>query len=145
MTRQEAMIILARAPMETLRGAWEAWAAQPEAQALRGPESGMIMLRGRMGGGGSPFNLGETTVSRATVQLDSGEVGFSCIHGRDLEKARLVALFDGLWQRKDDRDTVEVQLLAPLAANYDAEDRQTREEAAATKVNFFTMVRGEDE
>ncbi|AXS39160.1 phosphonate C-P lyase system protein PhnG [Breoghania sp. L-A4] len=145
MTRQEAMTLLARAPTESLRGAWETWSDPPAAEMLRGPESGMIMLRGRIGGGGAPFNLGETTVSRATVRLDSGEVGFSCVLGRDLEKARLAAVFDGLWQRPEHRKAVEAALLAPLARSLEEADRQTREEAAATKVNFFTMVRGEDE
>ncbi len=145
MTRQEAMTLLARAPTESLRGAWDAWTDPPAADMLRGPESGMIMLRGRIGGAGAPFNLGETTVSRATVRLDSGEIGFSCVLGRDLEKARLAAVFDGLWQRPEDREAVETTLLAPLAESLDAEDRTVREEAAATRVNFFTMVRGEDE
>lgn len=143
MTRQEAIAMLARAPIEDLRSTWDSWADQPETEALRGPEAGMIMLRGRMGGGGAPFNLGETTVARATVRLESGEVGFSCVLGRDLEKARLAAVFDGLWQR--DRETVENRLLAPLAYRLAEHDRKVREEAAATKVNFFTMIRGEDE
>lgn len=144
MTRQEAMSMLARAGVEELQDAWSNWGEQPETEALRGPETGMIMVRGQIGGGGAAFNLGETTVSRATVKLDSGEVGFSCVLGRDLEKARLAAIFDGLWQREADRSQVANTLLAPLAARLEAEDCATREQTAATKVNFFTMVRGDD-
>lgn len=144
MTRQEAMSILARAAVEELRDTWNTWGDQPETEALRGPETGMIMVRGRVGGSGAPFNLGETTVSRATVKLDSGEVGFSCVLGRDVEKARLAAIFDCLWQRDKDRERVEETLLTPVITRLAAEDTATREQTAATRVNFFTMVRGDD-
>lgn len=145
MTRREAMAVLARATVAELQGAWDALDEKPDAAPLRGPESGLIMLRGRVGSGGAAFNLGETTVSRATVRLATGEIGFSCILGRDLEKARLAAVFDGLLQCNDDRETLGMALLRPVAARLEAEDQATREETAATKVNFFTMVRGEDE
>lgn len=145
MTRPDAMAVLARATTAELRDAWEGLDEKPVAEPLRGPESGLIMVRGRIGGGGAPFNLGETTVSRATVRLATGEVGFSCILGRDLEKARLAAVFDGLLQRDAERERLEKILLRPVATRLEAEDQTTREETAATKVNFFTMVRGEDE
>lgn len=143
MTRQEAMSVLARADLEELRGAFAVWPEPPEVEALRGPEAGMIMLRGRAGGGGAPFNLGEATVARATVRLATGEVGFSCVLGRDLEKARLAAVFDALWQR--DAQAVDVRLLGPLRKRIASDARRTAEETAATRVNFFTMTRGEDE
>jgi alpha-D-ribose 1-methylphosphonate 5-triphosphate synthase subunit PhnG len=99
------------------------------------------MVRGRAGGGGAPFNLGETSVSRASVRLASGEVGHGYCLGRDLEKARLIAVFDALFQREPER--VEAEVLAPLRAVVSHADQQKREEAAATKVDFFTMVRGD--
>jgi alpha-D-ribose 1-methylphosphonate 5-triphosphate synthase subunit PhnG len=63
--------------------------------------------------------------------------------GRDGDKARLAAVFDALWQRPADRAAVE-QLVAQLQARADAADDQRRQETAATRVNFFTMVRGDD-
>jgi alpha-D-ribose 1-methylphosphonate 5-triphosphate synthase subunit PhnG len=100
------------------------------------------MVRGRAGGGGNPFNLGEATVTRATVRLDSGEVGHSYCLGRDGDKAVRVALFDALWQR--DRASVEAQVLAPLRSEQAEADKLRRDETAATRVDFFTMVRGDD-
>ncbi|PTW62485.1 alpha-D-ribose 1-methylphosphonate 5-triphosphate synthase subunit PhnG [Breoghania corrubedonensis] len=143
MMRQEAMGVLARANLEELRGALGAWPEPPDAESLRGPEAGLIMLRGRAGGGGAPFNLGEATVARATVRLSSGEVGFSCVLGRDLEKARLAALFDALWQRE--AEVVDMHLLTLVRERLAGQIERTAEETAATRVNFFTMIRGEDE
>ena len=54
------------------------------------------------------------------------------------------AVFDALWQDPEHRLLVETHLLEPVAARI-AERKQTKsEEVAATRVDFFTMVRGED-
>jgi len=111
---------------------------------LRPPETGLVMVRGRIGGDGQPFNLGEATVTRAAVRLETGETGFSYMLGRRPEAARLSALVDALWQMQSWRASIEERVLAPLR------DRQMREaslrdaETAATKVDFFTVARGED-
>lgn len=115
----------------------------PAHQDLRAPENGLVMLRGRVGGDGAPFNLGEATVSRAAVRLASGEVGFGYTLGRDGEKARLIALCDALVQSRDFGATVERDVIAPLREQLLAERQQTAAETAATKVDFYTMVRGE--
>lgn len=141
--RQANMVALAAARGEDLARAWAGWAQKPDFTVVRGPETGLVMVRGRAGGGGAPFNVGETTVTRATVRLGSGEVGHCYALGRDGDKARLAALFDALWQRAADRPDVEA-VVAALRAAADAADTQRREETAATRVNFFTMVRGDD-
>lgn len=110
---------------------------------LRAPEIGLVMVRGRIGGDGAPFNLGEATVTRAAVSLPGGEVGFGHVLGRDRDKARLAALADALWQAPATRTAVEA-LLAPVRARLDAEAARRRGCAAATKVDFFTMVRGDN-
>jgi alpha-D-ribose 1-methylphosphonate 5-triphosphate synthase subunit PhnG len=139
--RRLALNALASAESAALAARWSEWTEKPEFRALRGPETGQVMVRGRAGGGGAPFNLGETSVSRASVRLASGEVGHGYCLGRDLEKARLIAVFDALFQREPER--VEAQVLTPLRAVVSHADQQKREEAAATKVDFFTMVRGD--
>jgi alpha-D-ribose 1-methylphosphonate 5-triphosphate synthase subunit PhnG len=111
---------------------------------LRAAETGLVMLRGRLGGDGAPFNLGEATVTRATVRIASGEVGFAYILGRDRIKARLCAICDALWQSGAYRDAVEGRVLAPIRARLKAERAGWRAETAATRVDFFTLVRGED-
>ncbi|MDA9412842.1 phosphonate metabolism protein PhnG [Bradyrhizobium sp. CCBAU 45384] len=115
----------------------------PGHQDLREPENGLVMLRGRVGGDGAPFNLGEATVSRAAVRLASGEVGFGYTLGRNSEKARLIALCDALVQSPDFGVAVERDVIAPLREQLMVRRKQQAEETAATKVDFYTMVRGE--
>jgi alpha-D-ribose 1-methylphosphonate 5-triphosphate synthase subunit PhnG len=115
----------------------------PAHETLREPESGLVMLRGRVGGDGAPFNLGEATVSRAAVRLAGGEVGFGYTLGRDGEKARLIALCDALVQSHEFGVAVEREVVAPLRASLAARRQQRAAETAATKVDFYTMVRGE--
>ena len=117
--------------------------ALPAHEDLRAPENGLVMVRGRIGGDGAPFNLGEATVSRAAVRLSSGEVGFGYVLGRDCDKARMIALCDALVQTRDHASTIEAEVVAPLRAAMTARRDQTAAEAAATRVDFYTMVRGE--
>lgn len=140
--RQEALGVLASAESRDLNATWETWQNRPDVQMIRGPETGLVMLRGRTGGGGAPFNLGEATVSRASVRIDSGEVGHGYCLGRDAEKAKLIAVIDALFQREP--ANIEFAILRPLRDIAHARDKQVRDETAATKVEFFTMVRGED-
>jgi alpha-D-ribose 1-methylphosphonate 5-triphosphate synthase subunit PhnG len=136
--------LLARAGRQELEAAWAALAEKPASQPVRGPETGLVMVRGRMGGGGAPFNLGEVTVTRATVRLASGTVGHAHALGTDREKARLSAIFDALWQEAETQSFVEQTLLTPIAARIAGADRLNADETAATRVDFFTMVRGDD-
>ena len=140
--RQEALGVLANAEMKDLTSAWDTWQNRPDVQTIRGPETGLIMLRGRTGGGGAPFNLGEATVSRASVRIDSGEIGHGYCLGRDAEKAKLIAVIDALFQREP--ENIEFAILRPLRDIAYDRDKQLRDETAATKVEFFTMVRGKD-
>jgi alpha-D-ribose 1-methylphosphonate 5-triphosphate synthase subunit PhnG len=111
---------------------------------LRPAETGLVMLRGRIGGDGAPFNAGEATVTRAAVQIASGEKGFAYVLGRDTRKAQLAALCDALWQSKTHRPLIEQHVLAPLRAAQDERRAVKRAQTAATRVDFFTLVRGED-
>ncbi|MBX8802833.1 phosphonate C-P lyase system protein PhnG [Ochrobactrum sp. MR28] len=147
--RRKVAALLAKAELQELASFWSNQSEQPQVDVLRGPETGLVMVRGRIGGGGAPFNLGETTVTRATVRVASGassegSVGHSYALGRDPEKARLAAIADALWQAPQSRAAVERDLLQKIARRLDARATQRRREAAATKVDFFTMVRGDD-
>lgn len=142
--RCAVMAVLAKAPAAELKRLWDAAGFDAEAETLRGPETGLVTVRGRIGGGGSPFNVGEATVTRATVRLATGEVGHAYALGRDREKARLSATVDALWQRAETRAEVEAAIVAPLAAIAAEADTRRKAETAATRVDFFTMVRGED-
>lgn len=142
--RKRCASLLAGATTDELRAAWDALKDKPEARPVRGPDTGLVMVRGRIGGGGSPFNLGEATVTRATIALSSGTVGHAQALGTDKQKVRLAAIFDALWQEETTREHVEIAILAPVEQRLLAQDKAKAEETAATRVDFFTMVRGED-
>lgn len=142
--RRQMMAVLAHAPSSRLAGLWRDASFDVAAEPVRGPETGLVTVRGRIGGGGAPFNVGEATVTRATVRLASGEVGHSYALGRDADKARIAATIDALWQKPELRPRLEDLILSPLRLEHDANATRRAAEVAATKVDFFTMVRGED-
>lgn len=143
--RRAAMTILAQSDAAGIERGLLTAGCDAQFVDLRTPEIGLVMLRGRIGGNGATFNVGEATVTRAAVQLASGEQGFSYILGRDSKKARLAALCDALWQAPGSRARIELHVLAPLRVALEQRSQLERARTAATKVDFFTLVRGEDE
>lgn len=141
--RRQAMAVLADTTATDIAGHLEALDV-PAHETLRAPENGLMMLRGRIGGDGAPFNLGEATVSRAAVRLNSGEVGFGYTLGRDRDKARLIALCDALVQTDEFADAVEAKVLTPLRARVETDRQRKAAQTSATKVDFYTLVRGEN-
>lgn len=111
----------------------------PAYSALRGPEGGLVMVRGRAGGGGSAFNLGEMTTTRCTVRTDSGLIGHAYVAGRDARRAELAALVDALMQDPGRAAELEARMIAPLEASQALRTAERAAKAAATKVQFFAM------
>ena len=109
---------------------------------LRKPESGLMMLRARAGNTGQPFNVGEMTITRCTLRLQSGEVGVGYVQGRSERKAELVAIADALLQSQRAAE-VKARLLQPLREIVESRRELRKANAASTRVEFFTMVRGE--
>jgi alpha-D-ribose 1-methylphosphonate 5-triphosphate synthase subunit PhnG len=142
--RQTLMRACADASEAELEAALAVLGKLPAAEELRPPQTGLVMLRGRIGGSGPPFNVGEATVTRAALRLETGAVGFAYLLGRSHRRARLAALVDAMGQDADCRARLEASLVAPVMARRSAEDARSRAETAATKVDFFTLVRGED-
>ena len=140
--RKAAMAVLAHSDAADIAARLDA-IALPAHENLREPENGLVMVRGRIGGDGAPFNLGEATVSRAAVRLASGEIGFGYALGRDRKKAQMIALCDALIQSSDHAGTIEAAVLTPLRVAISSERGRKAAETAATKVDFYTMVRGE--
>lgn len=141
--RRRAMEALAKADLSILEDAWSGVEPKPGYTAVRGPETGLVMIRGRIGGGGAPFNLGEATVSRATIRLETGEIGFGQTLGLAPRKAELAAIFDALAQCEE-HAAVVTDLVASIEATVAEQDAEHLRRTAATRVDFFTMVRGED-
>ena len=141
--RKDWMSLLAKAPPVRLDALFSGLEGAPDFTWLRPPECGGVMVRGRMGGTGAAFNLGEMTVTRCALQLASGEVGHGYVQGRDKRHARQAALVDALMQTGRAGE-MRAAILGPLAAERDAARTSRAAKAAATRVEFFTMVRGED-
>ncbi|MEP6017625.1 MAG: phosphonate C-P lyase system protein PhnG [Paracoccaceae bacterium] len=141
--RKTWMGLLAKAPEGRVAALLDAAMARPDFTWLRAPEIGSAMVRGRAGGTGAPFNIGEMTVTRCTLTLGSGEVGHAYIQGRRKADAEAAALVDALMQGPN-ADKIRTAVLEPLEAEQIAIKTARAEKAAATKVEFFTMARGED-
>ncbi len=141
--RQRVMRVLAQAPDQKLEDLYDKFADKPDWTFARKPETGLVMTRGRIGGGGAPFNLGEITVTRAAIQLPSGEVGHAYCQGRNQRKAAIAAFFDAAWLSDTFRQHVERDIIAPLEQEQLSAKKDKLKKAAATKVDFFTMVRGD--
>ena len=144
--RQRWMRTLAAADPDTLAAAWRGWEPKPAVQAIRGPEAGLVMVRARIGGGGERFNLGEATVTRATVRLHgeplaADAVGTCYVLGTDLEHARLAAIFDALLADAGLRKRVLAEVVAPLEQTRADGDRMRSAEARSTVVDFFSVAR----
>jgi len=142
--RQHWMSILATAPSDELEARWRTTTLAPEYRTIRGPEVGLIMVRARAGGAGVRFNLGEMTITRCTVQLASGTLGHAWVGGRRLRHAEIAAVLDALLQDPVRRTALRQEVVAPLEALAEASRQARAAKAAATRVEFFTMVRGED-
>lgn len=142
--RRAWLSLLARAPVDVLADLWSEYGSRPEFEWLRAPELGGVMVRGRTGGTGAPFNLGEMTITRCALVLSDGTVGHGYVQGRDKSKAATAALVDALMQTEA-ADQIRARILKPLAEQAKAERSARAAKAAATKVEFFTMVRGEDQ
>ena len=141
--RKSWMSLLAKAPAAELAKLWTNYGATPTHTVLRAPEIGSVMVRGRMGAVGSGFNMGEVTVTRCSVRLETGQDGHAYVQGRDKEKASAAALVDALMQTAE-APGVETAILKPLRAQIETRQKERAEKAAATKVDFFTVARGED-
>jgi alpha-D-ribose 1-methylphosphonate 5-triphosphate synthase subunit PhnG len=138
--RRRWMSILARAGAAEIAARLDGLHPLPPHRRLRGPETGLVMVRGRAGGDGAPFNLGEMTVTRCAVRLEDGTVGHGYVAGRDARQAELAALLDALLQDEARRPALEAAVIAPLAAAQSARREARARRAAATRVEFFTMT-----
>lgn len=134
---------LASAPAGLLHDFWNGLERRPEYELLRPVEIGMTLLRARIGGRGAPFNFGEATMTRAAARLATGQQGFSYLLGRRPVEAEAAAVLHAMLQTPEWHDDVDPLIRRVLQL---AQEKARRTEAAVaeTKVDFMTMVRGND-
>ncbi|MDF1749991.1 MAG: phosphonate C-P lyase system protein PhnG [Alphaproteobacteria bacterium] len=142
--RQDWISVLSTSPTARLIELFDAVSDTPEFAFLRKPESGLIMTQGRIGGTGGAFNMGEMTVTRCSVQLTDGTIGHAYQAGRDKKKARCSAILDAMLQQPERHAEIMGTVIEPLKAEKAALDAARSKKIAATKVEFFTLVRGEN-
>lgn len=145
--RKKWMSLLAKAPSELLTTTFldvmERYGLTPDYTWLRKPEIGGVMVQARAGATGAPFNFGEMTVTRCSLKLDNGDVGHAYVQGRDKDKAEKVAIIDAYMQGEQ-AQIFASDILAPIEKTLSSVRAQREQKAAKTKVDFFTLVRGED-
>lgn len=142
--RQRWLSVLAKSDRRSIEDALGDHAL-PDAEMLRPAEVGLVMVRGRAGGNGQRFNLGEMPVTRCSVRSTAGHVGHGYVQGRDKAHAELAARLDAALQEAGRRQALIDEVVEPLAATLVRHKKSIEAKAAATKVDFFTMVRGESE
>ncbi|AHJ27106.1 phosphonate C-P lyase system protein PhnG [Nodularia spumigena CS-584] len=146
--RQAWMKTVAKAELKQLEALVSKLDTLPSYSFLRSPEIGLTMVQGSTGGTGSPFNLGDMTITRCVVKLESPTksesiVGFGFVGGRSHRHAELAAFCDALLQSPEWHDQIQAEVIQPLQTASLQRQELRKRQTAATKVNFLTMVRGE--
>jgi alpha-D-ribose 1-methylphosphonate 5-triphosphate synthase subunit PhnG len=142
--RARWMGLLARANENHLNQLLNDAVPKPDYRIIRGPEEGLVMMRGRAGGTGNPFNLGEMTITRCTIELDTGVIGHAYVAGRRPEHAQKSAFLDALMQTDEHHVSLERDVITVLEQRENNKKKDRAQKTSATRVDFFTMVRGED-
>jgi alpha-D-ribose 1-methylphosphonate 5-triphosphate synthase subunit PhnG len=143
LARAQWMSLLAQAEPAELATAMEAFAPPADATTwLRPPQTGLYMLRGRVGGTGPQFNLGEVSVTRCSVQIGE-RIGHAWVRGSNSRHAELAACADALMQDAEQAPRLQAQVVEPLRQSLNRRREAASRKAAASKVEFFTVVRGE--
>ena len=143
LARAQWMSLLAQAEPAELAQAMESFAPPAAATTwLRPPQTGLYMLRGRIGGSGPQFNLGEVSVTRCSVQIGE-RIGHAWVRGSNSRHAELAACADALMQDAEQHPRLQAQVLEPLRQSLQQRRASASRKAAASKVEFFTVVRGE--
>ncbi len=146
--RREWLRVLSHAALLDLEYLWREIDIPHRFRVLRHPEPGLAMVRGRADGSGRPFNVGEATVSRCTVATTDSQdgrelMGVGYVLGRNKRHAELTARFDALFQDSGQGQTIRAVVLPPLRAKRADAVAKVARKTDSTRVEFFTMVRGD--
>ena len=138
--RKQWLQVLVRVPASDLIEASAAFSF--DIVVLKAPEVGLMMTNGRIHSTGQPFHLGEVSLTRCVLKDDLGHLGYGHILGRNKAQSRAIAIFDLALQRSDSTDQA-LELLTAWSAEIEEIDAMEAERVEDTRVDFFTMVRGE--
>lgn len=142
--RKTWLSLLATSNANVLISLWREMNIERDFTIIRAAEVGSVMVQGRQGGAGSPFHFSEMSVTRCSVKLSTGEIGHGYHQGRSRHAAQIVALADAHAQ-SEDYAKIEKAIFLPLQYQRQKRRDELAAKAAATKVDFFTLLRGEDD
>ena len=143
-TRQRWMRVLAHSQPVALASRMSALNLTPDYETLRTPEIGLVQIQARMGGPGERFFAGDAALTRAVIRLTSGTLGYSYVLGRDKPHAERCAVIDALLQEHPHFQTLMETLIAPLEADLAARTAVRQAQVNTSRVDFFTLVRGDN-
>jgi alpha-D-ribose 1-methylphosphonate 5-triphosphate synthase subunit PhnG len=143
--RQHWMAVLAKATPTEILNAWDEMTGKPDYNFIRPPETGLVMVQARAGSSGQRFNFGEMTMTKCIVELEDGTAGHAYVAGSDPAHAEIAAVFDAVLQTATGHREIMEKVVSPLRLNQVDRKRNVETKTAATRVDFFTLVRGEDE
>lgn len=143
-TRQRWMSVLAHSQPEALHERMRMLNLAPVYEPIRAAESGLVQIQARMGGTGERFFAGDATLTRAVIRLASGTLGYSYQLGRDKQHAERCAVIDALLQEQPHFQTLMETLITPLEADRAARLAARQAEVNTSRVDFFTLVRGDN-
>lgn len=142
--REHWMSVMAKSSGQQLIALTDSFIKEADFKTIRAPEIGLVQVRGRMGGTGSRFNLGDTTITRCVVQSSAGHYGYAFIRGRDKDHALCAAKLDALMQEHPLKGVIDIQVIEPLQRQLRERQKRKQSETERTQVKFFTLVRGEE-
>ncbi|KFC05323.1 PhnG family protein [Trabulsiella guamensis ATCC 49490] len=143
-TRQRWLSALSHSDPAALSARMQALELSPDYELIRAPETGLVQIQARMGGTGDRFFAGDATLTRAVIRLADGTLGYSWVLGRDKPHAERCAVIDALLQLQPHFQTLMETLISPLEAARTAQINARRAEVDASRVDFFTLVRGDN-
>ncbi len=143
-TRQRWMRVLAHSQPAALSARMNALSLAPGYDLLRAPEIGPVQIHARMGGTGERYLAGNATLTRAAIRLHSGTLGYGYVLGRDKAHAERCAVIDALLQEPPHFQTLMETLISPLEADRAARLAARQAEVNTSRVDFFTLVRGDN-
>ncbi|MCF1182490.1 phosphonate C-P lyase system protein PhnG [Marichromatium gracile] len=142
--RRHWMSVLAQAPTDTLLQLSEPAIADAEFELIRAPEIGLVQVRARAGGTGAAFNLGDMTLTRCVVRSHLGTTGHGQVAGRSKPHALRAAQLDALLQIPQFDAHLHQRVIEPLERQRQRARHAEQRDVETTRVDFFTLVRGED-
>ena len=142
--RQHWMSVLSHSDPAQLAAKMVALNVTADYDTIRAAETGLVQLQARMGGTGERFFTGDATLTRAAVRLRNGTVGYAWTLGRDKAHTERCAVIDALMQQPAHYQTLLETLITPLDADRAARIAARQAENNASRVDFFTLVRGDN-